>query len=88
MVPVKMLMEIALPKMGEFLVMMMTMISPSGREVSPVESLCRSPRLVPPCGGEVSSHKLAYDFFHGKRLHIVQDGHQRATRGPTRQGRA
>ena len=32
MVLLKMLMEIALPKMGELLVMMMTMISPSGRE--------------------------------------------------------
>ena len=31
----KMLMKIALPKMGEFLVMMMTMISPSGRGSSP-----------------------------------------------------
>ena len=39
MVLLKMLMEIALPKMGELLVMMMTMISPSGREVPPVESL-------------------------------------------------
>ena len=44
----KMLMNIALPKMGELLVMMMTMISPSGREVPPAESLRRSPRLVPP----------------------------------------
>ena len=33
MVLLKMLMEIALPKMGELLVMMMTMISPSVREV-------------------------------------------------------
>ena len=48
MVLVKMLMEISLPKMGELLVMMMTMISPSQREVSPAEQLCRSPRLVPP----------------------------------------
>ena len=39
MVLVKMLMEITLPKMGELLVMMMTMISPSGREVPPAESL-------------------------------------------------
>ena len=38
MVLLKMLMEIALPKMGELLVMMMTMISPSGREVPPAES--------------------------------------------------
>ena len=36
MVLLKMLMEIALPKMGELLV---TMISPSGREVPPAESL-------------------------------------------------
>ena len=41
-----MLMEIILPKMGELLVM--TMISPSGREVSPAEQLHQSPRLVPP----------------------------------------
>ena len=41
MVLLKMLMEIALPKMGELLVMMMmtTMISPFGREVPPAESL-------------------------------------------------
>ena len=39
MVLLKMLMEIALPKMGELLVMMMTMISPSEREVPPAESL-------------------------------------------------
>ena len=39
MVLLKMLMEIALPKMGELLVMMMTMISPSGREVPLAESL-------------------------------------------------
>ena len=42
---------------------------------------------VPPRGGGVSSRKLAYDFFfQGKRLHIEEDGHQRAVRGPTRQG--
>ena len=38
MVLLKMLMEIALPKMGELL-MMMTIISPFGREVPPAESL-------------------------------------------------
>ena len=37
MVLLKMLMEISLPNMGELLVMMM--ISPSGREVPPTESL-------------------------------------------------
>ena len=45
---VKMLMEIdPLPMRGS-LVMMMVMISPSRREVSPAEQLCRSPRLVSP----------------------------------------
>ena len=39
MVLLKMLMEIALPKMGELLVMMRKMISPSGREVPMAESL-------------------------------------------------
>ena len=39
MVLLKMLMEIALPKTGELLVMMMTMISPFGREVPLAESL-------------------------------------------------
>ena len=47
MVLLKMLMEIALPKMGELLVMMMTMISPSGREVPPAESLRRAKVLLP-----------------------------------------
>ena len=41
-------MEIALPKMGELLVMMMTMISPSGREVPPAESLRRRAKVLLP----------------------------------------
>ena len=44
----KMLMEIALPKMGELLGMMMTMISPSGREVPPAESLRRRAKVLLP----------------------------------------
>ena len=44
----KMLMEIALPKMGELLVMMMTMISPFEREVPPVESLHRRAKVLLP----------------------------------------
>ena len=44
----KMLMEITLPKMGELLVMMMTMISPSGREVPPAESLRRRAKVLLP----------------------------------------
>ena len=48
MVLVKMLMEIDPLLMRGSLVMMMVMISPSRREVSPAEQLRRSPRLVPP----------------------------------------
>ena len=48
MVLVKMLMEIDPLLMRGSLVMTMAMISPSQREVSPAEQLCRSPRLVPP----------------------------------------
>ena len=48
MLLVKMLMEIdPLPMRGS-LVMMMVMISPSRRGVSPAEQLRQSPRLVPP----------------------------------------
>ena len=44
MVLVKMLMEIdPLPMRGS-----LVMISPSRREVSPIEQLCQSPRLIPP----------------------------------------
>ena len=82
----KMLMEIDPLPLGGSLAMTMVMISPSRRDVSPAEQLCRSPRLVPPRGGGVSSRKLDYDFFQGKRLHIAEDGHQRPARGPTRQG--
>ena len=80
----KMLMEIdPLPMRGS-LVMTMVMISAYRREVSLAEQLRESPRLVPPHGGGVSSEKMAYDFSLIERLHIVEDGHRRATRGPTR----
>ena len=50
MVLVKMLMEIdLLPLRGSMVMaMVMVMISPSRRDVSPAEQLRRSPRLVPP----------------------------------------
>ena len=48
MVLLKMLMEIALPKMGELLVMMMTMISPSGREVPLAKLLRRRAKVLLP----------------------------------------
>ena len=82
----KILMEIDPLSMRGSLVMTMASISPSGREVSPAEQLRRSPRLVPPRGGGVSSRELAYDFFLHKRLHIAKDGHQRAARGPRGRG--
>ena len=63
----KMLMEIEPLSMIESMVMMMVMISPSRRDVSPAEQLRRSPRLVPPRGSGVLSHKLAYDFFLGQK---------------------
>ena len=51
MVLLTMLMEIALPKMGELLLMMMMMmmmISPSGREVPLAESLRRRAKVLLP----------------------------------------
>ena len=48
MMLLKMLMEFALPKMGELLVMMMTMISPSRRKVPPAESLRRRAKVLLP----------------------------------------
>ena len=66
MVLLKMLMEIALPKMGELLVMMMMMISPSGREVPLAESLhWRAKVLLPKSRTETAalrpeSHYLVF----------------------------
>ena len=48
MVLMKMLMEIALPEMGGLLVMMMTMISPSWREVPPAKLLRRRAKVLLP----------------------------------------
>ena len=48
MVLVKMLMEIDPLSMRGSVVMTMAMISPSGRDISPAEQLCQSPRLVLP----------------------------------------
>ena len=56
MVLLKMLMEISLPKMGELLVMMTMMISPSGREVPPAELLrWRAKVLLPKFRLEVAA---------------------------------
>ena len=62
---VKMLMEIdPLPMRGS-LVMMMVMISPSQRDVSPTEQLRRSPRLVPP------RFRLVAALFHPESLLMI-----------------
>ena len=82
-----MLMEIETLPMRGSLVMTMAMISSSWREVSPAEQLYRSPRLVPPRFRLVAAESRPerwFMFFLIKRLHIAEDGHQRATRGPTR----
>ena len=88
MVLVKMLMEIdPLPMRGS-LVMTIVMISPSRREVSLAEQLRQSPRLVPPrfrlVAADSHPESLLMIFFLDERLHIAEDGHRRATRGPTR----
>ena len=72
MVLVKMLMEIdPLPMRGS-LVMTMVMISPSQREVSPAEQLCRSSRLDPPrfrlVAAESRPEKFLPIFFSSKDL--------------------
>ena len=66
MVLLKMLMEIALPKMGELLVMMMTMISPlregsSPGRIAPPEGKS-APAQVPPRGSGASS-RMSSPFF-------------------------
>ena len=65
MVLVKILMEIDPLPMRESLVMMMVMISPFRREVSPAEQLCRSPRLVPP------RFRLVAAEFRPVRFHTI-----------------
>ena len=70
MVLVKMLMETDPLPMRGFMVMTMVMISPSQREVSPVEQLRRSPRLVPPrfrlVAAESRPEKFLLIFFSSK----------------------
>ena len=65
--------------------MMMAMISPSRREVSPAEQLCRSPRLVPPrfrlVAAESRPERLLLIFSHRKssyRRRWASESHQGA----------
>ena len=67
--------------------MTMVMISPPGGKF-PWQTARLSPRLVPPrfrLVAGVSSESLLM-IFPNERLHIAEDGHRRATRGPTRKG--
>ena len=79
MVLVKMWMEIDPLLMRGSLVMTMVMISPSRREVSWAEQLCRSPRLDLPrfrlVAAEFLPESLLMIFFSNERLHIPEDGH-------------
>ena len=63
--------------MGELLVMMMTMVSPSGREVPPAESLHRRAKVLLPkfCLETVALHPESppLNFFRSERL-IYQKG--------------
>ena len=72
--------------------MMMAMISPSRREVSPAEQLRRSPRLVPPrfrlVAAESRPKRLHLIFFLDKRLHKGEDGIGEPPGGPRGRGRA
>ena len=91
MVLLKTLMEIALPKMGELLVMMMMMISPSGREVPLAKSLhWRAKVLLPKFRLEEAAlhpESPLLIFFWVKMTYIPEDGHRRwAEGGSSHQG--
>ena len=85
MVLVKMMMEIDPLLMRGSLVMTMVMISPSRREVSPAEQLCRSSRLDPPrfrlVAAESRPEKFLPIFSHRKtsyRRRWASESHQGA----------
>ena len=90
MVLVKMLMEIYPLSMRGSVVMMMALISPSRRDVSLAEQLRWSPRLVLPRfrleTAALRPESFLMIFFQGKRHLIPEDGHQGASRWPTRMG--
>ena len=72
--------------------MTMVMISPSRREVSPAEQLCRSPRLVPPrfrlVAAEFRPERLLDVFFSSKDFIWEKMGIGEPPRGPRGRGRA
>ena len=85
-----MLMEIGLPKMRGLLVMTMDSISPSGREVSPAESLRRRAKVLLP-KFRLETAALRPEslpiFFQVKMTYIPKDRHRRwAEEATTPQG--
>ena len=84
MVLLKMLMKIALPKMGELLVMMMTMISPSGGKspsgFPPPEGKSAHAQ-VPPRDGGAPSRKSSPYFFLGQNDSYTRRGASEVGRG-------
>ena len=72
--------------------MTMAMISPSRREVSPAEQLCRSPRLVPPrfrlVAAESRPESLLMIFLRTKDFIQQKMGTGGPTGGPRGRGRA
>ena len=87
MMLVKLLMEIDSHSMRGSVVMTMEMISPSRRDVSPAEQLRESPRLILPRFRLVAAEfrpRRWLVIFSIERVHIAEDSHRRATRGPTR----
>ena len=79
MVLLKISMEIALPKMGELLVMMMTMIPPSGREVPPAELLClRAKVLLPKFRLETAALRPESPLLiFSRSTYVPEDGHRK-----------
>jgi hypothetical protein len=77
MVLLKRLMKITPPKMGELLVVMMTMVSPSGREVPSAESLRRRAKVFLPTfrleTAVLRPESPLLNFFRSERL-IYQKG--------------
>ena len=77
-----MFMKINLPEMGELLLLMMIMIiSPSGREVPPAESLRRRAKVLLPKfhlkTAALHPESPLLIFFMVKRPYVPEDGHRR-----------
>ena len=86
MVLVKMLMKIALPKMGDCWWWRRWRFPPPGGKYPRQNSSVGALDWFPPRDGGVWSRKPSYDFSQVKTPHIGEDGHRGTCGGPTRQG--